>query len=129
MKRFFAKYKRELGTTLCVLLVGSASFALGRISVLYHQEPLHIADGAPIEQRIQESLARLQEGSAPSVSSSPADTATPPKGAFVASSGGTKYYPIDCKTAQRISEENRVYFQTAEDAEAAGYSLTTACKN
>lgn len=48
--------------------------------------------------------------------------------AFVASSGGTKYYPIGCGSAGRIKEENRVYFVTEDEAKAAGYDRTTACK-
>lgn len=47
---------------------------------------------------------------------------------FVASTGGTKYYPIGCGSVSRIKEENRVYFVTEDEAKAAGYDRTTACK-
>ena len=40
---------------------------------------------------------------------------------FVASKNGTKYY-IDGKGySSRIKEENKIYFDTQEDAKAAGY--------
>ncbi len=48
-------------------------------------------------------------------------------GAFVASKKGKKYYPIDCPSAKALSESNRIYFQTANDAESKGYTLATSC--
>ncbi len=42
--------------------------------------------------------------------------------AFVASKTGKKYYPIHSKQAQKIKEENRVYFKDEKEAEAAGFS-------
>jgi len=41
---------------------------------------------------------------------------------FVASKSGKKYYAADSAQAEKIAEENRVTFKTAEEAEAAGYS-------
>lgn len=45
----------------------------------------------------------------------------PPGMQFVASSKGTKYYAIDSSAGQNIVPANRVYFATAQEAEAAGY--------
>lgn len=47
---------------------------------------------------------------------------------FVASKNGSKYYPIDCKSAESIKEENRVFFGTAEEAEASGKTKSTKCE-
>ena len=45
-----------------------------------------------------------------------------PSGAhFVASKRGKKYYAINASQAQSIAPGNRVYFQTAAQAESAGY--------
>lgn len=44
------------------------------------------------------------------------------EGAFVASTTGKKYYEVESAAGQKIKEENRVYFKTAKEAEAAGYS-------
>jgi len=41
---------------------------------------------------------------------------------YVASKKGTKYYPVFSPQGERIVPENRVYFRTAEEAEAAGFS-------
>ena len=43
-------------------------------------------------------------------------------GAWVASKSGKKYYPSDSAQGKKIKEENRVYFGTKEEAEAAGFS-------
>lgn len=43
-------------------------------------------------------------------------------GAWAASKTGKKYYPADSATAKKIKEENRVYFQTEEEAQKGGYS-------
>lgn len=40
---------------------------------------------------------------------------------FVASRKGKKYYPVTSAMGERIKPENRVYFPTADDAEASGF--------
>lgn len=40
---------------------------------------------------------------------------------WVASSRGTTYYRNGCSTARRLSPANRIYFQSEEEAERAGY--------
>lgn len=40
---------------------------------------------------------------------------------FVASKNGTKYYDVQSAAGNRIDPQNRVYFRTAQEAEAAGY--------
>lgn len=44
------------------------------------------------------------------------------KGLFVASKNGTKYYWPWCSWAGRIKEENKVWFNSEKDAQAAGFS-------
>jgi small subunit ribosomal protein S1 len=44
------------------------------------------------------------------------------EGGFVASKTGKKYYAADSAAGQKIKEENRVEFKTAEEAEKAGYA-------
>ncbi len=47
---------------------------------------------------------------------------------FVASESGTVYYYKKCSGYKRIKEENRVWFNTKEDAEVAGYRIAKNCK-
>ncbi|KKQ92964.1 MAG: hypothetical protein UT16_C0001G0030 [Candidatus Azambacteria bacterium GW2011_GWA2_39_10] len=48
-------------------------------------------------------------------------------GNFVASINGKNYYPKDCASAKRIKEENMIWFNSAEEAEADGYALAKNC--
>lgn len=51
-----------------------------------------------------------------------------PEGAqFLASKNGTRYYLPNCSGAGRIKPENRVWFKTREDAEAAGLTPAANC--
>ncbi|MEK7576426.1 MAG: hypothetical protein AAB482_01895 [Patescibacteria group bacterium] len=50
------------------------------------------------------------------------------RGEYYASKSGSKYYPLNCKAGNRITPENRVYFKSPEEAESAGYALSTTCK-
>jgi len=46
---------------------------------------------------------------------------------FVASKNGTKYYPVGCKSANRIKDENKIYFATAQEAELEGLTPAATC--
>jgi hypothetical protein len=46
---------------------------------------------------------------------------------FVASKNGTKVYPVDCSSAKRIKEENRIYFQNIKQAHELGYETSKQC--
>ncbi len=48
-------------------------------------------------------------------------------GNFVASINGKAYYPANCVAAQRIKEENRIWFNSREEAEADGYKPAQNC--
>jgi len=49
------------------------------------------------------------------------------EGLFVASSRGKYYYPADCSLAKNLSEKNKIYFKTREEAESRGYIYNTRC--
>lgn len=40
---------------------------------------------------------------------------------FVASKKGKRYYPVHAKQAEGLAPKNRIYFETVEEAKAAGY--------
>ncbi len=48
-------------------------------------------------------------------------------GNFVASINGKAYYPKGCKSANIIKEENKIWFESAEEAEADGYAPAKNC--
>jgi hypothetical protein len=50
------------------------------------------------------------------------------KGNYVASKTGSKYHLPWCSGAQTIKEENKIWFETKEEAESRGYSPAKNCK-
>lgn len=49
------------------------------------------------------------------------------KGSFVASSRGKYYYPVSCSKARGLSEKNKLFFDTKEEAEAKGFKAHSDC--
>ena len=47
---------------------------------------------------------------------------------FFASNRGSKYYSLGCAGGKSIILENRIYFATKEEAERAGYQLSSSCQ-
>lgn len=48
---------------------------------------------------------------------------------IVASKNGKRYYYSNCGGVNRIKPENRIYFDTKEQAESKGLTLAAGCKN
>lgn len=110
-----------------LLGVGIASFGLGRLSVL----------GNSAGQGSQSQIALVASHlpaplAATSASSGKPLTLdviqpTPETASYVGSKSGTKYHLTTCAGAKRIKPENKIYFNTPKDAEAAGYSKASNC--
>ncbi|PJE64132.1 MAG: hypothetical protein COU90_04655 [Candidatus Ryanbacteria bacterium CG10_big_fil_rev_8_21_14_0_10_43_42] len=48
-------------------------------------------------------------------------------GLIAASSKGTRYYYPWCGGVSRLSEKNKIWFDTPEEAEKAGYTIASGC--
>lgn len=46
---------------------------------------------------------------------------------YVASVNGAKFYPVTCAAANRINEENKIFFDGEESARKAGYLPSNQC--
>lgn len=113
VKVWLLKNKTDLFTAAIIFLIGMASFGLGRLSVsLPQKEPMYLED--PI----------LSQGQTASDAPSPAALKN---GSFVASKSGSVYYAVWCSGVSRIREENKVWFQTKEEAKAQGYRPAKNC--
>ena len=108
-----------------VVLVGIVSFYLGRLSKESSQ------DGLKIEYKSQEASAiGSSEENKPIIELNPSISERTQKdtlGKYFASKRGKKYYPIECSAGKTIKQENRIYFSTTQEAENAGYSLSSSC--
>lgn len=135
-------FKRFLGhddTRIAVLIVivGCVSFALGRFSVgeglIGGIRPDGVDSVSTVRSAVSPPVTTVltEEKSVsplPNVQNAAETTGISTEGAYVASKGGTKYHLPWCSGAQRIKEENKVWFSTKAEAEAAGYSPAANCK-
>jgi len=142
IKRFIeSEQGKDIFIVLIVLLVGVASFGLGRLSKNDENK------GIKIEYRDQSGNALKASENAildPNLSNSTTSSFTPEElllanpnlstekalsemKQYFASKRGKKYYPTGCSAGKSIKTENRIYFDTSEQAEKAGYSLSASC--
>lgn len=125
-------YQKNILIFGIIILSILGAFYLGRLSQNDFSEPIkieYIDQGASVIQAVQNSPFNTQNGSKNDPESSNRGNATTSiKGSFFASKKGKKYYPIRCSAGKSIKIENRVYFKTANEAEKAGYKISTACQ-
>lgn len=103
-------------TAALLILVAITSFGLGRQSVAERA----ISEPVPKEFSVQNS---------PTASKSPQVTDKSEVGArYVASKNGQVYHLLICPGAKQINDANKIYFDTKEEAEAAGLRPAANCK-
>lgn len=114
IKQFIDSEKgKDILIVLIVILVGLGSFQLGRLSKEDSSE------GLKLEYTDINQPKELNQTA--NVISTISDKN------YFASSRGSKYYSLSCSAGKTIKQENRVYFATGEEAEQAGYSLSSSC--
>lgn len=103
-------------TSTLLVLVAMTSFGLGRQSVAER------AIGSEIS-------TDLSVQNSPEVTKSPQVTEKSEREhRYVASKNGQVYHLLICPGAKQISEANKIYFDTKEEAEAAGHRPAANCK-
>ena len=118
IKAFWKANQRDLYLAALVFLMSTASFGLGRLSVVWpEKEPIRIDQVGEIDQNDKNETISSPL-SIPSISS---------QGNFVASRNGSSYHLPDCPGAKQIKEENKIWFQTADEAKRAGYKPAGNC--
>lgn len=108
---------------LVIILVGLASFALGRLPV-----DSGGVNNQPASIILSENSAIAADGGAQTAAtneSSGADTNA--TGQYVASKNGSKYHFPWCGGAKQMKEENKIWFDSVEEAKAAGYTPAANC--
>ena len=120
----FQLFKRHLADdatfyTLLILLVAITSFGLGRWSSV---EPTAVSQPAAVATESRRSLEVTRETSV--VNSN--DSTSEPQ--LVASKNGSKYHYLWCPGAQQMNDENKIFFDSVAEAEAAGYEPAANCK-
>jgi hypothetical protein len=105
-----------------IVIVGISAFMLGRLS-------LYSTDGLNSPKMTLNSTNNLNLKEALSNSKiAPSEVYTQGEKRYLASKNGKMYYSLGCSGANRIKDENKVWFSTAIDAEKSGFSFATSCK-
>ncbi|HEX4799391.1 MAG TPA: hypothetical protein VFV22_02530 [Candidatus Paceibacterota bacterium] len=114
---------------LTIITTAVASFFLGKSSVLLTKNTPD-TEGTYEAVEVGQQANHVQLSSTTSIAQPIIDTQARASGAvfYVASRGGTKYHLPWCAGAKQIKEENKITFNTKEDAELAGYTPASNCK-
>ncbi|MCE9585185.1 hypothetical protein K8Q94_00990 [Candidatus Nomurabacteria bacterium] len=118
---------KDILTVIIVILVGLASFGLGRLSKNTPNGGLKVEY---TDQQVND-LDTLENGLesqnrayiAPKTTSNTSQNS----GNYFASKKGHKYYSAGCSAGKSLKEENKIYFETSLQAESAGYTLSSSC--
>lgn len=126
IKAWLKGNQRDLWLSLLVFLVSVGSFGLGRLSAVWpEEEPVVIENresGIMNPGKGNGNAAVVQSHESNPIILDPA-----PQGAFVASRNGSSYHLPDCPGAKQIKSENRIWFPTKAEAQAAGYKPAGNC--
>lgn len=120
---------KDILTVCIIILVGLASYGLGRLSKtssgdlkIEYTEPPTVMDAAVLGVQ---SVTKTNEPVKTAVST-PAPKPIPK--VYFASTRGNKYYHPGCSGGKTLKEENKIYFNSAQEAEAAGYTISSSCR-
>ena len=100
-----------------LVAVSLASFGLGRLSVVEDNREGLIYVPSPASARLKASVVEA-----------PGQEEQNGAGMYVASKNGQRYYLPWCSGARLIKEENKIWFNSKEEAEVAGYTPALNCK-
>lgn len=119
LQRFVQQNKTDFVFVGGVILLSLISFAVGRLTApqIPAPEPIVIENVTPVTEISQIEPSKDKSGG----------VVTSQTGKYVASISGTKYHLPSCSGAKRIKEENKVWFNSKEEAEKAGYKPASNC--
>ena len=129
IKQFIENEKgKDALIVVIVILVGLGSFELGRLSkesgspgIEIEYTDAYTASPANVVSASESVNTSAVQNS--NTTGLPAQTGK----YYFASSRGSKDYTLGCSAGKTIKHENRVYFDTKDEAEQAGYTLSTSC--
>jgi len=138
IKKFFKDNEADVILVIGIILISLISFGsgwlLGSNSGLPSeaaQENIKIEDQEIVSvenSSLESSLAETIEIEENQQIEAETKTETPStEKQIVASKNGTVYHYVWCSGAKRIKEENKIYFDSPEEAEAAGYRPAKNC--
>jgi hypothetical protein len=116
---------REITLSILMILVALVSFELGYLSQGGKKASLNVLP--PLTREIGNTSSEITQNSSYSSQTAALGNIEAVSGSYVASKNGTKYHYPWCSGAKRIKDENKVWFNTVEQALAAGYTPAANC--
>ena len=111
--------RSDLYTIALIILIGFAGFGLGRLSLIEDSmEEVKIEFPAYLSASVLNADKITVGASASAVA----------QGLLVASKNGSKYHYPWCGGGNSISEKNKVWFDSVDEARKAGYTPAGNCK-
>jgi hypothetical protein len=125
MKYQFVKNSEIVLLIISAILIGGIAYFIGKIQTLESQ-PNTIQVVYPDAIAIKKDTINTSNQAAASINST-IETKLQ-TGKIIASKNGKRYYYESCSGVNRIKPENRIYFDTKEQAEAKGLTIASGCK-
>jgi hypothetical protein len=126
--------KKDIFVVLCIILIGLAGFGLGKLSALERgREPVTIKPARFIVSTSTPSSVNKAENITEQAQSVPMSAAAmiageSAQGLLVASKSGQKYHFPWCAGASQIADKNKIWFNSYDEAQKAGYTPASNCK-
>lgn len=125
IKQFCSQNKREIVLTIGVFLIAVVSFQIGLLWKINAKQGNNVA----ISEfgSMQANLGAVTTDLAGDNVDAPIPAAVPAEKLFIASKNSKKYHKISCSWANRINEENKIYFSSREETEKLGFEAASCC--
>jgi len=118
--------RQDVFLATLIVLVAFASFGLGRLSKIKTARlPVKID---PVRNQNDLVSNGVEQMAAVGKVIGEVGSEVKSAGMYVASKNGTKYHFPWCSGAKAISEANKIWFNSVEEARAAGYTPAANCK-
>lgn len=116
---------REIILSTLMILIGIVSFELGYLSQGGKKASLNVLP--PLTREISNTSSETAQNGLYASQTAALGNIEAVSGSYVASKNGTKYHYPWCSGAKRMKEENKIWFDTVEEALAAGYTPAANC--
>lgn len=126
MKHKFVKHIEGLLLIMSAILIGGSAYLIGNMNALESNlSEIQVVYPDAIAIKSDTKVEEIKSNEVSSANNQKTNLAT---GNIVASKDGKRYYYPNCGGINRIKPENRIYFETKEQAEAKGLTLASGCK-
>ena len=122
-KEFLKNHQDKFILTIGFILVCSISFAAGRLSVISKSEPIEI-DENNIFENIDTKDKKEEEVEEITDKDTKPETTVENEGIFVGNVENNKFYPFNSEEVDNIPNDNKMWFDSQEEAEEQDYVLS-----